>query len=147
MAALSANADPLPRPDAQIPFASFYYKAFGADEFYLGAVVCATAAGRKANATAANADLCMGFCMERVTAVTDTPIRVAISGIWWVQATLLADAALLTLAHAKATSDNPSEIVVTAAGAPAALGLLVHVDVTTVSGWIDLDRRNVSTNA
>ncbi len=147
MAALSANADPLPRPTPQIPFASFYYPATGVDEFYLGAVVCITDGAGTVNAVAANADQTIGFCMERVTTAASTPVRVAISGTWWVQATLLADAALLTTCHAKATSDNPSEIVVTAAGAPAALGLLIHVDVTTVSGWIDLDRRNISTNA
>ena len=146
MAALSADASPLPRSDPRVPALSFFYKATGADEYFRGAVVCETAG--KALLTNLNAAETLGFSLGRVTvAAADEPVEVAIGGVWWVEATLLADAALITTVHPLAASDNPADLVVTAATNPGALGLLIHVDVTTTSGWIDLGQRSIPTNA
>ncbi len=144
--ALSANANPVPRPDPQIPYASFYFKAEGADEFYRGAVACESAG--KAVVDNADADNSIGVVLDRVTATAaDDPVLIAVTGIWWFAAADLVDASLWALATALPTSDVPADLTIYAGGDPGALGLLVHVDATAVSGWVDFSHRVVPTNA
>lgn len=147
MAALAANATTPPRHNPGSDWFAPYYKATGADEYYLGAVTCAVSG--KAILTNADAAVTLGFCLKRQTVTAaDEPVRIAVAGIWWVSAADFADAdTLLTLMAPTAASDNPADIINQAAGTPAALGLCIHIDVTGASGWIDLGQRAAPANA
>ena len=146
--ALTANANPMPRPDPAFPVIERIYKAAAADDFYRGAVLCATAG--KANSAGANDDQVIGFCTRRsIATAANDPVYIAITGVWWVAAAGMADADLGTTAHPLVTSDNPADIIAqgAASGDPRALGTIVHVDVTATSGWVDINNRVAATNS
>lgn len=151
MGALSANAATPPRLNPGSEDFAPYYKATGADVYYLGGVVCEVAG--KAILTNADGVTTLGFFMGNevpppaaptlvgapltITAA-DQPVQVHVTGIWWVAAAGCADATLGDLMAPTAGSDNPADIIAQAAATPFALGYLIHVDVTGTSGWIKL---------
>ena len=137
MAALSANAVTPPRHNPGSDSFVGTYKATGADEYYNGAVVCYVSP--RAILTNADGVVTLGFHMGRTTiTAADEPVKVHVAGIWWVAAAGMIDGDLGTLMAPTAASDNPADIVDQAAGTPFSLGVLIHVDVTTTSGWIHL---------
>ena len=145
---LTADVIPMPRPDPAYPVIEREYpcEAAGAEIWYRGSVVCQSV-GLLVNDNA-DADLTIGFCTEHLaTAAANTPVKVAITGIWWVAAVALTDAGLLTATYPLAGSDDPAEINLTTLTNPSALGLLVHVDATAVSGWIHLGIKSNPTNS
>lgn len=148
MAALGANANPPPRPNPATPHLEFEYPATGADEFYRGAVIGETTTAGTVNCVLADADESIGFCVQRATATAaNDPIRVAITGIWWVACAQFATGDLWHAHAPAAASDNPADINTAGAGTPGTLGILVHVDATGVSGWLNLDWKVVPANS
>lgn len=143
MAALAANAATPPRRNPGSAKFEPSFKATGADEYYVGAIVCATSG--KALVTNADGTATLGFTMQRKTvAAADEPIKVHVTGIWWVAAVDFADADSLMIGMSPlASSDNPADIVNTSAATPGQLGLVIHIDVTATSGWLDLGQRNI----
>lgn len=141
MGALAANATTPPRHDPSTPRGEFTYGATGADEYYFGAIVCATSG--LALVTNADGVATLGFHMDRKTITAATqPVKVCVLGVWWVAATDFADADSLMLGMAPtAGSDNPADLINTSAATPQTLGLCIHIDVTATSGWIDLSQR------
>ena len=149
MAALAANVVPMPRPDPATPVIERTYLCDAADTFYLGCIPSVKNADGHIYLDNADADWGLGFCTKKVvTAAQDDPVVVAITGIWWITAAACANASLLQKQlHPLAGSDNPADVTATAATNCGGLGLLVHVDATGVSGWINLDIRNIPTNS
>ncbi len=146
MAALSANAvtPPLHSPGTAIFRGT--YKATGADEYYDGAVVCEVAG--KAILTNADGVTTLGIFRGRTTAAAaDDPIRVHVKGVWWIASAGCTDAALGGLMAPTAVSDNPADVIAQSSATPFALGVLIHVDATAVSGWVDLDADKGLANA
>lgn len=123
----------------------FTYKATGADTYFNGAIVCS--ASGKVLVTNADATTCMGIHLgNTVATAADDPIEVYVKGMWWIADATFADAALWTLIAPTAASDNPDDLVALGAGTPSALGTIIHVDATAVSGTVDLDQRVVVAN-
>lgn len=147
MAALSANAAIPPRRDPGSTKFEAHYKATGADEYYVGSVTCA--ASGKAILTNADAAKTLGFCMQRTTiTAADQPVKVHVAGIWWVSAVAFADATGPTaILFPLAASDNPADLTASGATNPDALGMILHIDVTGASGWIDLGQRVIPATA
>lgn len=143
MAALSANATVVPRHDPGSAKFEASFKATGADEYYVGAIVCGTSG--KALVTNADGTISLGFTLQRKTVLAaDEPIKVNVLGVWWVAAADFADADSLMIGMSPlASSDNPADIVNTSAATPGQLGLVIHIDVTATSGWLDLGQRNI----
>lgn len=146
MAALSANAVIPPRHDPGSSKFEATYKAHAADEYFVGSITGATAG--RASLLLADGEVTLGFCLQRTTITAqDQPVKVHIKGIWWVTCAQIADADLRLLAAPAAASDNMADLVVPGTGAiPGTLGMVVHVDVTGASGWLDLDTRALDVN-
>jgi hypothetical protein len=146
MAALTAAVVPAPYYDPAFPIGERYYaSSAAADVFYRGAIVCADAG--LVVADNADADTCLGVCTKGTTVTgAAEPVAVATHGVWWFAAVAFTTALQWTLFGPLATSDNPADMVSLAGGNPSCLGTLVHCDVTTVSGWIDLAQRVVPAN-
>lgn len=146
MATLSANAATPPRRDPGSSKFEGTYKATGADEYYVGSIVCHVSG--KAILTNADAAYTLGICMQRTTVTAaDDPVKVHIAGIWWISCAQFADADLRLLAAPAAASDNPADLIIPGTGAvPGTLGMVVHIDVTGASGWLDLQQRAADVN-
>lgn len=140
MAALSANVTIPPRHIPKTPLRELTYPVEGADEWYVGAVVCHSSGLLVADN--ANADTCVGICLERKTTTAATQIvRVNISGVWWIAAAGCIIADIMEPLGPLATSDNPADILLVAGGNPSALGMLLHCGTTGTDGYVDLDQR------
>ena len=140
MAALSAPVIPAPYYDPAFPIGEREYPVEAADAFYRGAILCHS--GGLAVADNDNADTALGVCTRGVTTTAaNQVVKIAVSGIWWFACNDFTTALLWTLFTAVAASDNPADMVAAGVGTPSALGTLVHCDVTTVSGWLDLRQR------
>ena len=146
MAALSANVVNKPKHSPGSPKFEAIFKAHAADEYYVGSVTGATAG--RASLLLADGEVTLGICMQRTTITAqDQPVRVHIKGVWWVSCAQIADADLRLLAAPAAVNDNPADLVVPGTGAiPGTLGMVIHVDVTGASGWLDLDTRAADVN-
>ena len=107
--ALAANAAILPRHVAGSLKFEGTYKSEGADEYYMGAIVCLGNATGKLLLSAADGRTTLGICMDRVTAAAaDDPVRVNVRGYWWIAAAGCADATLGDLMSPLVTSDDPA---------------------------------------
>ena len=147
MAALSADVAPFPPIDEKVPLILADIKG-AADDYFLGAVLCVTAATGVLDATPADADRYVGICFEKkLAAASNDPIRLAVYGRFHITAVACADASVGLTVHPLVASDNPADITATATGNPSAMGLLDHVTVTGTSGWIHTGFRSAPTNA
>ena len=144
MAALAANV--YINSDPKVPLILAEIKG-AADEYFLGAVLCVTAATGILDATPADADRFVGVCVEHVVAAANDPVKVAVWGRWHILAAACADASVGLTVHPLAASDNPADITASAATNPSAMGILDHVTVTGTSGWVHTGFRAAPTNA
>lgn len=146
MGALTADVSPAPYHDPAFPIGERYYESSAAgDVFYRGAVVC-TDAGLVV-ADNADADTGLGVCTRGVTVTgAGEPVMVATHGVWWFAATAFDTEDIWTLFSPAAGSDNPEDLTLSTGAVPSPIGTLVHNDVDTVSGWLDLTQRVVVAN-
>ena len=142
MAALSANVTEPPR-HIQGGMA-LLYPANAADEFYIGAIVCASAAATVGFVVVdnADADTTLGIGLDRVTVTASGDlVEVWVKGVWWIAAAGFTDANFYAVFAPTAASDNPADLILTAIGTPSSLGTLIHISTTAVDGYLDLDQR------
>ncbi len=143
--ALSADVNPAPYYDPAFPIGERDYAVEGADEFYRGAILCHSSG--LVVADNANADTGLGVCTERVTTTAANQIvKVAVAGIWWFACAQFATGDLWLIHGPAVTKDEPTLMDLAGVGDPSGIGTLVHVDVTAVSGWLDLRQRVVPVN-
>jgi hypothetical protein len=150
MAALAANMNLPPRHVPNTPTLQGIFPANAADEYYIGAIVCSSAAATTGRVVVSNADAdtTLGLCLERQTvAAAGELITVHLKGVWWIACAQFATGDLWVLHAPTAASDNPADLVTLGIGTPSALGTLIHVDATGVSGYLDFDHRVVPANA
>lgn len=144
MAALADNVAVIYAPE--MPVVKRIYKTAGADEFYRGALVYATSG--KAQVVPADASLSIGVNEQRLSATAaDQALEVFCRGIFWFAAAQMTDANLGVPLGATASSDNPADLVVQTTSGPSTMGVVMHVDVTGTSGWLDINQRAAQTNA
>lgn len=61
--------------------------------------------------------------------------------IWFTGVAAIATASGLALLYPALNSDNPADLTVTAASNPAAFGRIIAIEVTAVSGYVDLTQK------
>jgi len=146
MAALSADVAPFPPIDEKVPLILADIKG-AADDYFLGAVLCVTAATGVIDASPADADKYVGVCYEKkLAAAANDPIRVCVYGRFHITAAACADASLGVCVFPLTGSDNPADITASGATNPSAMGLLDHVTVTGTSGWVHTGFRTQPSN-
>jgi len=115
------------------------------DEFYRGAIVtqAATPAGLKVT-NAVTTDRPCGINQTRYTSVNAATIQLIdiwMKGVvWFTGVAAIATASVTYNIYPLASSDNPADLTATAAGNCSAFGTILAIEVTAVSGYIDLDR-------
>ena len=146
MAALSAAVVPAPYYDPAFPIGARHYESSAAaDVFYRGAIVCDDAG--LVVADNADGDAGLGVVIAGVTVTgAGEAVLVATHGVWWFAATAFDTEDIWTLFSPAAASDNPADLTLSTGAVPSPIGTLIHNDVDTVSGWIDMTQRVLVAN-
>ena len=124
----------------------------GADTFYKGAClsVDADTAVGTVELDNANVDQAWGICENRLVATAAGDLVTGwVRGVFWLTGNT---AGLVIVNHGltlgeTAGSDDPADLVISGIGTCGAMGTLLHVEVTAVSGYIDLSQRSLIINA
>lgn len=121
----------------------------GAATFFRGGLACITPGTGKPQIANADADEFFGVTEKKLVATAANQLTTFVTRgvVWFTGAANLTIANVGKLFAATAASDNPADLLVQAAGNPGAAGRLLAVDVTAVSGYIDLSDRSAVVNA
>jgi hypothetical protein len=118
--------------------------ASGADEFFFGAIAT-VAVGDGDNIKVTNGvttDIPYGVVNQHVVAAGNEIIPCITRGvIWFTGVAAIAAASGLPLLYALINSDNPADLTATAAGNTSAFGRIINIEVTAVSGYVDLTQK------
>ena len=118
------------------------------DEFYRGAIATEVGTGTATGAKVTNGvttDRPIGVIETRFTSVntaTEQLIDVWRRGvIWFTGVAAITTANVTSLLYPLLNSDNPADLTATAAGNCSALGELLGIEVTAVSGYVDMSQK------
>lgn len=144
MAALSTNVDI--QFDGNRPPSLIQMKSAGTLTFFRGGLSHAGAGLAKVTPVAT--DLFVGVIWQKLVAVANDLVTLAISGRFKFACAAFADAdyGKAFAMPAAALTDNPADLAVSAVGSAGAVGVLDQVTSTTVDGYLDISRRNAPEN-
>ena len=117
-----------------------------ADEYYRGAIATvAVGAGVQIKVSnGVTTDIPFGIVEKRTTAASAAfpLIPCWVRGVvWFTGVAAIATASGLPLLYPLINSDNPADLTATAAGNCAAFGRVIAIEVTAVSGYVDLTQK------
>lgn len=147
MAALTGNFHgwrPVPGTGG-ITLAMPVIPSVASDEFYRGAIVtqAATPAGLKVT-NAVTTDRPCGINQTRYTSVNAATVQLIDiwqrGVVWFTGVAAIETASVSLLLYPLASSDNPADLTATAANNCSAFGTVLAIEVTQVSGYVDLER-------
>jgi hypothetical protein len=128
------------------------YGSAAALTFYRGGLPT-TAVGAGLNIKISNAvttDIPVGIAMKHVvsTGAASHFIPCMVRGVvWFTGVAAIATANGLNLIYVLSASDNPADLTVTAAGNSQAFGRIIAIEVTAVSGYVDMTQRHLAETA
>jgi hypothetical protein len=131
------------------PYFESNQRGDGADVFYRGAIATtATGDGQVKVTNGVTTDNSIGIVSAQTTvASANDPVLIISRGIlWFTGVAAIAIASNHELLYPLLTSDNPADLTATAAGNCGALGRILEVEVTAVSGYVDISDRSVVSN-
>ena len=147
MATLAADIAVVFNPSYPIGLGQF--GPTGTDIYFRGGLAHKVVATGKCTLAPADADPGIGVVMEHKSATTADLIWIATSGIFNFACANFTDANQNGIFAQQSTdlTDNPASLDVVGAGDAGAMGKLVLVDSTGVSGWLNLSIRIADSNS
>jgi hypothetical protein len=137
------------RPVRGSPLFASKQPCAAAATFFRGAICTgATGVGKIKVSNGVTTDVAFGVVTERVTTTAaDQLVEVLSRGIvWFTGVAAIAHASNRELLYPLLTSDNPADLTATAAGNCGALGRVLQIEVTAVSGYLDLSDQALQNN-
>lgn len=118
----------------------------GALTFYRGGLIHAAAGLAKVIPGAT--DLFVGVCWQKMVATASDLITAAVTGRFKFANTAFTNAnyGLAFAQPAAALTDNPADLLASAAGSAGVVGCLDQVSSTAVNGWLNIERRASAEN-
>ena len=131
------------------PFFEINERADGADTFFRGAIATtATGDGQVKVTNGVTTDNSIGIVSaQKVATAANDAVPIISRGIlWFTGVAAIAIASNHELLYPLLNSDNPADMTATAAGNCGAFGRIIGVEVTAVSGYVDINDRSATSN-
>lgn len=123
----------------------------GTVTFFRGAIPQSAVASNQAKVSnGVTTDIPIGINEKRITTTAANTVMGPIwtrGVVWLTGVAAIAAASGLNLLFALSGSDNPADLTATAAGNSQAFGRIINIEVTTVSGYVDMTQRHIAETA